>query len=196
MELQFDKLFKIFLMPIVRGTDRGEAIGAKKRYAGIIIKEGMDGKDVEELHFTGMEFVRGDWTNLAKKFQEELFTKVFNKEEVAEYVKKFVKDLRTGKYDDMLIYRKSISKSLNEYTKTTPPHVKAARMLDKLTSSLIQYVMTIEGPEPLEKLKHKPDYEHYIEKQIKPIADTILFAYGKNFDDILKNSTQSSLFGY
>jgi DNA polymerase-2 len=56
--------------------------------------------------------------------------------------------------------------------------------------------MTVEGPEPLEKLTHKPDYEHYIDKQIKPIADTILFVYGKNFDDILKNSTQSSLFGY
>ena len=69
-------------------------------------------------------------------------------------------------------------------------------MLDKLTSNQIKYVMTIEGPEPIEKLKHKLDYDHYIEKQLKPIADTILFVYGKNFDDILKNSTQSSLFGY
>jgi len=188
IELQFEKLFKVFLMPTVRGSEEG----AKKRYAGIII----DDKDKESLHFTGMEFVRGDWTDVAKKFQEELFELVFHKKEVTEYVKKFIKDLRAGKYDDMLIYKKSISKSLKEYTKTTPPHVKAARMLDKLTSSLIQYVMTVEGPEPIEKLKHKPDYEHYIEKQIKPIADTILFVYGKNFDDILKNSTQSSLFGY
>ena len=121
---------------------------------------------------------------------------VFEKKEVTGYVKKFIKDLQSGKYDDMLIYRKSISKPLDEYTKTTPPHVKAARMLDRLTSNLIQYVMTTEGPEPIEKLRHKPDYEHYIEKQIKPIADTILFALDKNFDDILKNSTQSSLFGY
>jgi DNA polymerase-2 len=188
MELQFDKLFKVFLMPTMRGSDEG----AKKRYAGIIVDD--DGK--EELHFTGMEFVRGDWTDVAKKFQEELFDLVFHKKEVTEYVKKFIKDLKDGKYDNMLVYRKSISKSLKEYTKTTPPHVKAARMLDHLTSSLIQYIMTVEGPEPLEKLTHKPDYEHYIDKQIKPIADTILFVYGKNFDDILKNSTQSSLFGY
>jgi len=188
MELQFEKLFKVFLMPTIRGSDEG----AKKRYAGILVND----KDKEELHFTGMEFVRGDWTDVAKKFQEELFELVFHKKEVTEYVKKFIKDLRAGKYDDMLVYKKSISKSLKEYTKTTPPHVKAARMLDKLTSSLIQYVMTVEGPEPIEKLTHKPDYEHYIEKQIKPIADTILFVYGKNFDDILRNSTQSSLFGY
>jgi len=188
MELQFDKLFKVFLMPTVRGSDEG----AKKRYAGIIIGD----DDKEELHFTGMEFVRGDWTDVAKKFQEELFDLVFHKKEVAEYIKKFIKDLKSGKYDNMLVYKKSISKSLKEYTKTTPPHVRAARMLDHLTSSLIQYVMTVEGPEPIEKLKHKPDYDHYIEKQIKPLADTILFVYGKNFDDILKNSTQSSLFGY
>ncbi len=188
MELQFDKLFKVFLMPTIRGSDEG----AKKRYAGIIVDE----KDKEEIHFTGMEFVRGDWTDVAKKFQEELFMLVFHKKEVSEYIKKFIKDLKGGKYDDMLVYKKSISKSLKEYTKTTPPHVKAARMLDKLTSNLIQYVMTVEGPEPLEKLTHKPDYDHYIEKQIKPLADTILFVYGKNFDDILKNSTQSSLFGY
>jgi DNA polymerase-2 len=188
IELQFDKLFKVFLMPTMRRSEEG----AKKRYAGILIDE----NDKEELHFTGMEFVRGDWTDLAKKFQEELFKLVFDKKEVSGYVKNFIKDLKSGKYDDMLVYRKSISKPLNEYTKTTPPHVKAARMLDKLTSSLIQYVMTIEGPEPLEKLKHKPDYEHYIDKQLRPIADTILFVYGKNFEDILKNSTQSSLFGY
>ena len=188
MELQFEKLFKIFLMPTVRGSEEG----AKKRYAGIIV----DDKDKEELHFTGMEFVRGDWTDLSKKFQEELFNLVFHKEEVSLYIQKFVKDLKSGKYDNLLIYKKSISKSLSEYTKTTPPHVKAARMLDKLTSNIIQYVVTIEGPEPIEKLKHKPDYEHYVEKQIKPIADTILSVYGKNFDDIIKNSTQSSLFGY
>lgn len=188
MELQFEKLFKVFLMPTIRGSDEG----AKKRYAGIILKD----DDKEELHFTGMEFVRGDWTDLAKRFQGELFKLVFHKKEVSEYVKGFIKELKSGKYDDMLVYRKSLSKPLKEYTKTTPPHVKAARMLDRLTSTIIQYVVTVEGPEPVEKLKHKPDYEHYIDKQLKPIADTILFVYGKNFDDILKNSTQSSLFGY
>ncbi|MGV8086330.1 MAG: DNA polymerase II [Candidatus Woesearchaeota archaeon] len=188
MELQFEKLFKVFLMPTVRGSEEG----AKKRYAGILV----DDNNKEELHFTGMEFVRGDWTDLSKKFQEELFNLVFHKKDVSDYIRKFVKDLKNGKYDELLIYKKSISKSLDEYTKTTPPHVKAARMLDKLTSNIIQYVVTIEGPEPIEKLSHKPDYEHYVEKQIKPIADTILSVYGKNFDDIIKNSTQSSLFGY
>ncbi len=191
MELQFEKLFKIFLMPTIRGTD----VGAKKRYAGILIKD-ADGKEVEELHFTGMESVRGDWTDLAKKFQAELFELVFNKKEVAPYIKKFIDDLRSGKYDELLVYKKNINKPLHEYVKTTPPHVKAARQLKTLTSSLIQYLMTVEGPEPIEKLKHRPDYTHYIDKQLRPIADTILSVYGKSFEDILKNSTQSTLFGF
>ena len=192
-EIQFEKLFKVFLLPKVRGNT--EDVGAKKRYAGLLVKE--DGK--EEMSFTGMEFVRGDWTELGKKFQIELFERVFNKKEVNSYIKKFVEGLRKGLYDDLLVYKKNISKPLNEYTKTTPPHVKAARQLKKLTSNQIQYIMTIDGPEPMElwrENKHKLDYDHYIDKQIKPIADTILSVYGKNFEDIMKNSTQSNLFGY
>ncbi|HEY9705839.1 MAG TPA: hypothetical protein V6C58_25615, partial [Allocoleopsis sp.] len=81
-------------------------------------------------------------------------------------------------------------------TKTTPPHVKAARMLDKLTSNIIQYIITIDGPQPIEKLKSKADYEHYIDKQLHPIADTILFVYGHTFEEMLESSKQTSLFGY
>ena len=192
LEIQFEKLFKIFLMPAIRGSkEAGEEVGAKKRYAGILIKEGK-----EEMSFTGMEFVRGDWTELAKKFQLKLFEMIFNKKEVDKYIREFVEELKSGKLDDLLIYKKNINKPLSEYTKTTPPHVKAARMLKKLTSNQIRYVITDHGPEPIELLKHKPDYEHYIDKQIKPIADTILSVYGRNFDDILKSSRQTSLFGY
>ena len=190
LEIQFEKLFKIFLMPTVRGSEEG----AKKRYAGLLV----DDSGKEEIKFTGMEFVRGDWTDLSKKFQMALFELIFHKEDVAPFIKKFVSDLKEGKYDNLLVYRKHISKEISEYTKTTPPHVKAARKLNagQLTSNLIEYVMTSDGPEPVQQIKHKFDYEHYIDKQIKPIADTVLSVYGQNFDDILKNSKQSSLFGY
>ena len=104
--------------------------------------------------------------------------------------------MKKGKYDKLLIYKKAIRKDLVKYTKTTPPHVKAARKLGKLTSSIISYVMTSDGPEPVQKIEHKLDYEHYIEKQIKPIADSVLVFYDMNFDDLLKNSKQTSLFGY
>jgi len=185
--LEFDKCFVRFLMPRIRGSE----VGAKKRYAGLVIEDGK-----EKIEFTGLEFVRRDWTDLSKKFQMEMFDRIFHKKEVAEYIKTFVNDLKKGKYDDLLIYRRSIRKSLAEYTKTTPPHVKAARKLGKITSNIISYVMTVNGPEPIQNNKSKIDYEHYIDKQIKPLADSVLVFYNIKFDDILKGNRQTSLFKY
>jgi DNA polymerase-2 len=76
----------------------------------------------------------------------------------------------------------------------TPPHVKAARKLDRLEGNVIEYYITLEGPEPIQKLKHKIDYEHYIEKQIKPIAKTILETMGLDFEGVFEGSKQKKLF--
>lgn len=187
LEIQFEKTFKVFLMPKVRGSE----VGSKKRYAGLLMKDGK-----EEIDFTGLEFVRRDWTDLAKEFQFEVFDRIFHKKEVTEYVKQYIKDLKAGKLDDKLIYKRALRKEETAYTKTTPPHVKAARMLDKLDSNIIRYVMTINGPEPVQKLKSKIDYDHYIEKQIKPLADAVLVFFDKSFDDIMKGHSQKTLFGY
>ena len=83
---------------------------------------------------------------------------------------------------------------MEKYTKTTPPHVKAARKLDKLESKTIEYYQTEKGPEPIQKLKHKIDYEHYIKKQISPIANTILHFFNKDFEEVITKSKQSKLF--
>jgi DNA polymerase-2 len=175
-------------MPRIRGSESG----AKKRYAGLLI----DDLGKEKVDFTGLEFVRRDWTAVSKDFQLGLLDRVFHKQEVAEFVKKFVEDIKSGKYDKKLIYKKALRKNLNEYTKTTPPHVKAARKLDKVTSHIIEYYMTVDGPEPLEALKHTIDYNHYIEKQIKPIADSVLIFFNQNFNDVIQGTTQKSLFGF
>jgi DNA polymerase-2 len=189
LELQFDKVYKRFIMPMIRSAEAG----SKKRYAGLLI----DSEGKEKMEFVGLEFVRRDWTDIAKKFQMDLLNKIFHKEEVADYIKQIVNEIREGKHDGLLVYKKAIRKEIDDYTKTTPPHVKAARLLGKdLRSNIIEYVITTEGPEPIQKQKHKIDYEHYIEKQIKPIADAILVFYNQNFDDIIKGSSQKTLFGY
>jgi DNA polymerase-2 len=187
LELEFDKMFRVLMLPKMRGG----ATGAKKRYAGLLVKDGK-----EEIKATGMEIVRRDWTDLAKELQRELLDRVFHKKEVAKYIKRIVDELKEGKHDKKLVYRKSIRKSLDEYTKTTPPHVKAARMLPKLTSRVIEYYITKDGPVPVELMKGGIDYDHYLKKQIKPIADTILGLFGQNFDDIVKGTNQKSLFEY
>lgn len=184
MEIEFEKLFVRFFMPKVRGGEEG----AKKRYAGLLLKNGK-----EELDFTGLEFVRRDWTEVSKKFQLELLDMVFHHKDPKSYIKEFVSDLKKGKYDGLLVYRKALRKDTEEYTKTTPPHVKAARLLDKIKSNIIDYVITTEGPEPIQKIKHPYDYVHYIDKQIKPIADSILEFYDADFNDIVNGSSQKSL---
>lgn len=184
LELEFDKVFKKFMLPTVRGSEAG----AKKRYAGIVEEDGED-----KLVFTGMEFVRRDWTELAKKFQLELLERVFTGADVSSYVKQFAKDIRAGKYDALLVYRKAIRKGVEEYTKTTPPHIQAARKLGRTRTGIMEYVMTTDGPEPLEKQKHPIDYAHYIDKQIKPIADSVLGLFKQNFDELMAGHKQVTL---
>jgi len=190
LEMEFEKLYVRFMMPYQRGSTEG----AKKRYAGLLVKDGK-----EEMDFTGLEFVRRDWTKLSKKFQLELLDKIFHKKEVGEYVKDFVEKLKKGEYDDLLVYRKALRKNTEEYVKTTPPHVKAARMLEevgKLDSTIIDYIITVDGPQPVKMLKSKIDYDHYIAKQIKPLADGVLVFFGTNFDDLIAETSQSSLFDF
>lgn len=185
LEIEFKKHYSSFMLPPIRDTEKG----SKKRYAGLVTKKGK-----EELEIVGLEAIRGDWTEAAKEFQQELLLKIFKKEEFVAFIKNYVKKIKEGKMDAKLIYRKSLRKALDEYTKTTPPHVKAARKLDKLDSSTIEYYITTEGPEPIQKHIHPLDYDHYIQKQIAPIANTLLFFFNQKFEDILSASSQKKLF--
>ena len=187
LELEFKKYYKAFMLPKVRNAK--VETGSKKRYAGLVEKGNK-----EELEIVGLEAIRGDWTEAAKDFQIELLNKIFHKEDPIQFIKDYIKKIKQGKIDSKLIYRKSIRKGLDEYTKTTPPHVKAARLLDNLESNVIEYYITENGPEPIQKLKSKIDYEHYIEKQITPIANTILHFFNTSVEEITKNSKQKKLF--
>jgi DNA polymerase-2 len=168
LELEFEKLYSKLLLPPSRGeTSRGRAKG----YAGLIRKKGM-----EELQIVGMEAVRRDWTDVSHEFQRGLFDLLFHDatdNTIESYVLHNIREIRSGKKNDKLVYRKALRKSLESYTKTTPPHVKAARLLDK-PSGVIHYVMTIDGPQPVDLQTAPMDYGHYITKQIEPIVRTIV----------------------
>ena len=146
----------------------------------------------ENLEFVGLEFVRSDWTRLAKEFQVELYTRVFNDEDVEDWIREIVKKVKAGEYDEKLVYRKRLRKDVDDYVKNIPQHVKAARLLPEAVST-VYYVITKRGPIPIE-LKHNDiDYQHYIEKQLKPVADSVLVLLGKSFDSIVQ-SDQLSFF--
>jgi DNA polymerase-2 len=185
LELEFEKLYvKLFLPSVRHGSG-----GARKRYAGLI--HGADPTDVE---FVGMEVVRRDWTELAKIVQRELYQRLFNGAPVDHYLADFVKRVRAGELDDALVYRKGLRKDIGDYTASTPPHVAAARKSSNSTGRLIAYVMTTAGPEPLDNLVHPPDRAHYVDKQIRPVAESVLGALGLDFDKVIGDDRQIGLF--
>ncbi len=122
---------------------------------------------------------------------------VFARKDPAEYIKGVVDRLRAGELDDKLVYTKALRKSLDAYTKTTPPHVKAARLIDgPLSTNLIEYVVTVDGPEPVGAVQHSLDYEHYVDKQLRPVADAILVFYDTNMSDVLRGTQQKGLLDF
>jgi len=195
LELEFDTHYSRFLMPTVRGSDEG----SKKRYAGMVrLADGA-----EDVVYKGLETVRSDWSPLAQRFQQELYLRIFKREPYAEWVAGYVAATLRGELDELLVYRKRLRRPLDEYERSGPPHVRAARMLDDWhvgqgrqpqyrRGGWIRYVMTTAGPEPLELHRAPIDYEHYLTKQLEPIADAILPFLGDSFARL--TSPQADLF--
>jgi DNA polymerase-2 len=185
LELEFEKCYRRFFMPEVRSG----AGGSKKRYAGLVGRDGAD----EAVEFVGLEAVRRDWTPLAKRFQRELLGLVFHDRPVEDFIRGFLGELRAGRFDDLLSYKKAVRKQLAEYTRTTPAHVKAARKLNGPAARIVEYVMTTAGPEPIEERRNGLDYEHYVERQIEPIADAVLRFLSIHFGDVVGRARQLEL---
>ncbi|MEH6533905.1 MAG: DNA polymerase II [Photobacterium frigidiphilum] len=186
LELEYETHYHKFLMPTIRGSETG----SKKRYAGLIIQDGK-----EKLIFKGLETVRTDWTPLAQEFQQTLYEMVFHGQDPDEYIRDYTNKTLAGIFDDRLVYRKRLRRNLDEYQKNIPPQVRAARMADEMNAKLgrplqyqnkgvIEYVFTTSGSEPKEYRQSPIDYNHYLEKQLKPVADGILPFIGKHFDNI------------
>jgi DNA polymerase-2 len=96
--------------------------------------------------------------------------------------------------DDALVYRKNLRKTTAEYTATTPPHVAAARKSTQPLGRSISYVMTLAGPEPVDNVQHPLDREHYIAKQVKPVAEPVLAALSLDFDVLIGDGRQMEMF--
>jgi DNA polymerase-2 len=185
LELKFEKLYLRLFLPSMRHSTRG----ASKRYVGLL--QEASGEKVE---FVGMEVVRRDWTALARQVQRELYQRLFSDRGVDAYLSEIVRQVRQGDLDSLLVYRKNLRKDVADYTATTPPHVAAARKSTQSEGSLISYVMTIAGAEPIDNVTHALDREHYIQKQIKPVAEPVLKALGLEFDQLTGDQRQLDLY--
>lgn len=184
LEMEFETHFLRFFMPTVRGSDAG----SKKRYAGLLANG--------EIIFKGLETVRSDWSPLAREFQQVLYRKVFLNEPFVEYIKQIVADIQNGVFGPELVLRKRLRRKLSDYVKNVPPHVQAARKAEEIRKKLqlpalyeqggwVEYVMTTAGPEPRQYRQSPVDYDFYIDKQLAPIADSILVFKQSSMDKIL-----------
>ncbi|MGR5434112.1 DNA polymerase II [Vibrio owensii] len=194
LELEYETHYRKFLMPTIRGAETG----SKKRYAGLI-GEG----EQERIIFKGLESARTDWTPLAQRFQNTLYQMIFHGEDPSDYVREMVEKTNAGEFDDQLVYQKRLRRKLHEYQKNIPPQVRAARLADDINAKLgrplqyqnrgrIEYLITVNGPEPHEYLNSPIDYQHYIDKQLKPVADAILPFIGTDFEQL--SAPQMGLF--
>ncbi|ROL72702.1 DNA polymerase II [Pseudomonas vranovensis] len=177
LELQYETHYKRFLMPTIRGAEEG----SKKRYAGLVQR----GQGTEEMIYKGLESVRTDWSPLARQFQQELYERIFKRQPYQQYLREYVRKTLAGEQDELLIYRKRLRRPLADYQRNVPPHVRAARMADDFNDrqgrprqyqngGWISYVITVAGPEPLETRHSAIDYDHYLTRQLQPVADAIL----------------------
>ncbi|HBW07391.1 MAG TPA: DNA polymerase II, partial [Pseudomonas sp.] len=188
LELQYETHFRRFLMPTIRGAEEG----SKKRYAGLITRpDGSDG-----MVFKGLETVRTDWSPLAQRFQQELYQRIFHRQPHGEYVRDYVRRTLAGELDELLIYRKRLRRRLDDYQRNVTPHVRAARLADDYNDrqgrprqyqngGWISYLMTVAGPEPLETRSSAVDYDHYVTRQLQPVADAILPFVGDDFASLV-----------
>ena len=185
LELEFEKLYLKLFLPRARHSTRG----ASKRYAGL-----LGGADADSVEFIGMEVVRRDWTALAKQVQRELYQRLFTDQSVDAYLAEVVRKVRNGDMDDVLVYRKNLRKETADYTATTPPHVVAARKSTQPPTRLISYVITTAGAEPVDNIQHPLDREHYVMKQVKPVAEPVLATLGLNFERVIGDSRQIDMY--
>ena len=157
--------------------------GAKKRYA--LLTAG------NSLILRGLEAIRGDWSDLAKKTQREVLRIILseqNVEKAAELIKEKIKQVGERKVSLAdLVINVNLTRPLASYA-TNSPHVVAARKAKEKgypvqKGFLVRYIRT-NGPEKVKLAEDATledyDIDYYTEHQLLRATYKIfeLFGYG------------------
>ena len=175
MELEFEGYYR-----------RGFFV-SKKRYA-IIDKE-------NNIVTKGLEVVRRDWAEIAKKTQEAVLKTILEgegPEKAAEIVRKTTQELVEGKIpvDSLIIYTQ-LTMPISSY-KQIGPHVIVAKRMKELgedvrAGTMISFIVKSgEGMirdrsydvESFKKAGYKYDAEYYMDNQVLPAVMRILKGFG------------------
>ena len=198
MELEFEGLFRRGIF-----VTKKEGGAAKKKYALI----DFDGN----LKIVGFEYVRRDWSGIAKSTQKgvlEAVLKEGNAKKAADIIKKRIKLLKEGKVEKKdLTIMTILQRPIGSY-ETDAPHVSAVRKAiakgKKLgVGSLLSYIITKNGKSisdkaELEEYVKEGDYstDYYIENQLLPAVMKIMAELGYSKEDLITGGKQADLFSF
>ncbi len=196
MELEFENFYKSGIFVAAKGSESG----AKKRYAL------MD--EAGKMKVRGFETVRRNLSLVAKETQEKVLKMILGgekKEEVVEYVKEIIKDLRAKKIPTgKVVIKTQITRELKSYA-NVPPHVAIAKKMEAQGQKVgpgtsIRYVV-LEGkgvirdrsklPEEINEGEY--DAEYYVANQVVPSVGKILEVIGYDSQELLEEREQSKL---
>ena len=147
--------------------------------------------------YKGLETVRTDWSLLARQFQQELYERIFQRKPYQDYVRDYVRKTLAGA-NSMIGWSTASACGAPSTTtsatcrrmcaprgwpmNTTPQH---GRPRQYQNGGWISYVITLAGPEPLEVRRAAIDYDHYITRQLQPVADAILPFVDDDFSTLI-----------
>ncbi len=167
----------------------------KKNYLGVTDKGIVDVKGLTGKKSHIPKFIKEAFEEMLKILSEVKSEEEFEeaKKKIMELLKSKYYALKRGEYDlEDLSFKVMLSKSVERYVKTTPPHVKAARKLmnrgiQVVPGDIIAYVKTkdSDGVEPLEFVrKDQVDVDKYVE-YLTSTFEQVLDALGIDFDRII-----------
>jgi DNA polymerase I len=172
---------------------------AKKRYAGLR----QDGS----LDIVGLEVIRGDWAEVAKRVQEhvlEIILKEQSPKKAVNYVHTVIAELKQRKIPmhDLIIW-KTLTKPPENYA-IKAPHVIAAKMLKekgwRLTSGDKVGYIILKGKgrlynrvKPYVFANHDDvDVDYYVNSQVLPVAARILMFFDVTAEELIKKETKEN----
>jgi len=195
MELEFEGLFKRGIF-----VTKKEGGAAKKRYALIDFND--------RLKIVGFEYVRRDWSRIAKDTQRDVLEAVLKEgrpERAAEIAKAAIELLKGGKVPKAsLTIITQLQKPIKDYA-AIGPHIAAAKKAiargkELGVGSVLSYIITKAGKSisdraELEEYVKEGNYDadYYIEHQVVPAVIKILAELGYSKEDLMHGGKQKTL---
>jgi len=162
----------------------------KKNYFGVFPDGNVDIKGLLAKKRNTPEFLKKEFRHVIDVLRQVKNMEEMEKakEKIEDIILTIIRKLRKGEYDvkDLAI-KVQITKPLSEYTKITPPHVRAARKLKREVrpGEIIAYVKTKDDVLPVElnPRKSEIDWDKYLE-YTRSVFEQLLDALQMSYSEI------------